>query len=468
MAFGRACSADGSLRNGSEGYLVYNNPGSNKLIIWRRDDILTPTSPLDPDRYRSLLEDAHPTSDGGAVAYVPFCVLSPPTPCLATKARFPLLAAVGHGTHEVYLFNLAEGRLQSTIDISALFDNDAFRDPFATYVELDEQHVYVSGRLSTSIWTHQGQSVGTLPPSPPLALARGPVGTRGRFYRDPSTNRFVQWSAAHHGTGGKDFVAVTLSGALLWTPKQREVLRDGSRDAIQAGSVVLQMVRLSRCFFVGRLPTNFHRRLLLKPRPIVQLSVENGRAVFITQVRRSEVLERQREESDPNLQSPSNRCGLWLINLRPFDSLDDFRRDPPQPVRSVSALPPFFLLLTLPLQICLCYPLPALFTPSRVEATSTCIFVGGQSCFGPDGLLDRTFAELPKREEGGLPSSYSWYTLDGEVLAKGGRGREASRELVRWERLVRLAEAALSPEERWVDAFVMFRFGEEEGGRQVV
>lgn len=33
------------------------------------------------------------------------------------------------------------------------------------------------------------------------------------------------------------------------------------------------------------------------------------------------------------LQSSSNRCGLWLINLRDFSDLEDFQKDPPIPVR---------------------------------------------------------------------------------------------------------------------------------------
>ncbi|GAA5904656.1 hypothetical protein JCM8208_004842 [Rhodotorula glutinis] len=77
----------------------------------------------------------------------------------------------------------------------------------------------------------------------------------------------------------------------------------------------------------------------------VQLAVENDRCVFVTH--------------DDELGS-----ALWLINLRTFRDWEDFAREPPEP-------------------ICLAYPLPTLGPPSRVEMTSSEVFVPALSALLP-------------------------------------------------------------------------------------
>ncbi|KAL8287629.1 hypothetical protein RQP46_003487 [Phenoliferia psychrophenolica] len=172
--------------------------------------------------------------------------------------------------------------------------------------------------------------------------------------------------------------------------------------ALEAGTVVLQMRD-----------------------PIKQLSVENGRAVFVTK-------------------TDYNQFGLWLLNLREFDDLEDFKGNPPTP-------------------ICLVFPLPTYAAPSRVEMTSDCIFIGAHLPFSPHGALAAPFEALD--ETGTLAlDEHKWCKLDGTVLAEVKVMEESERlkvELMRempWERLVRKAEAgeggALP-----VDSFLVFDFG---------
>lgn len=206
------------------------DPNSNNYIILRRDGIITPPATIDAATADSVLRGCSQPSPG--LAYLPFCRLVSPGECHATKFRFPLFAGVAPELQEVYLWDVPTSHLVTTVDISPLFDrhSEAY-DPHVNYVELDDQVFFITGRLSVTVWSHEGGFLGAIPPA----------GPPGGFFRNHS-KKAPRWSANHHGTRGQHFVAAALSGCLVWTPRQRDVVRIGSPTALVDGTVVLQMV----------------------------------------------------------------------------------------------------------------------------------------------------------------------------------------------------------------------------------
>lgn len=117
---------------------------------------------------------------------------------------------------------------------------------------------------------------------------------------------------------------------------------------------------------------------------ISQLSVENDRAVFTVKFDLGHA--------------------LFVVPLRPFNSLAEFVSNPPKP-------------------ICLSYPLPCLSSPSRIESTSTEIFVpilvGLANSSTPLDLAHERFIKIKSQwAELGLNSPFpmKWQTLDGQTL----------------------------------------------------
>lgn len=62
----------------------------------------------------------------------------------------------------------------------------------------------------------------------------------------------------------------------------------------------------------------FRRTVTLQFAPVIQLSVENGRCAFVLQ--------------------EGSMSSLWLVNLKPFNSIEEFEKDPPEVVSLSTAL----------------------------------------------------------------------------------------------------------------------------------
>ena len=254
----------------------------------------------------SAADQRHFAAHNGS-AYEPCALASVPDNISATKLRWPYLLCAGETAQALVRVNLVTGEqvVVSTADL-----HGSLADPFVDYVDLLYDWALVAGLRGITMWRVGSSAAPVLfPPENPSPLPAGGDALAGH-YRSTAQPVF---NAVHHDTS-RHLVAISHGvmgiddgGKLLWTPDWRRYVAatDVERGEI---TVVLQMSDVD----------------------IIQLSVENARAAFVTRDRWG--------------------CyGLWLVCLRDFKDLDDFRRAPPRPVSLVLTLPP----------ICLNAPLPA-------------------------------------------------------------------------------------------------------------
>ncbi|KAK4699553.1 hypothetical protein P7C70_g6707, partial [Phenoliferia sp. Uapishka_3] len=329
----------------SQGYLVMaDDPSINKYTIWRRDTITSPSPLIDSIAAARLVERCSRGASSSIrpkVGYHPFCTFISPGTCYATKFRFPLLVGASTHTQKIYIWDVPVGRLVNTIDISRLFDVGipAHFDPAINYIELDDEVVYIVGARSVTTWQRDGGVLlDTLPPH----RTEHERGDQTGLYRDIAAE-IMGRAVLHHGTAGETVVLASEAGLLAWAPRWRELQGDGMR-------------KFENDVYI------FHT-----DERVIQLCVENNRAVFITE-------------------DPSGCYALWLLNLDFPGSVSAFMSKPPRPVRTSYRFDECVLAHFSFPQICVCFPLPTFLEPSRVEMTSDAIFVGAQSLFQPGDI----------------------------------------------------------------------------------
>lgn len=337
------------------------------------------------------------------------------------------LAGASSQLSQLYRVDFTTGALE-TIDISPLLSTPLFDAP-VYYVELLDDKVMIAGSLGVTFWTPRDGLIASFPPSatPGLRLRSG------HHYRDISTR--PRFSAVHHDSRGAHLVATTFGpageharGKIVWTC-HLPTLFGGSSEAVSQRTVVLKTVRggeLRSCRPNAHRPTS-------QSSAIIQLAVENGRVAFVTQ-------------------DHLHLCGLWLLNLRNFDDLEDFTRNPPKP-------------------ICLAYPLPSTALPARVEMTSVEVILPASSHFAsasPTGghVEGRLRARLLRIQDLASsvgvvgPCDFAWESLEGEALSDVW-GVPASQRSIMLE--VEAAWSQLMHEEDVMidgcDAFVAYQFG---------
>jgi hypothetical protein len=227
-----------------------------KYLCYRRGDILTSQPPLSLDDVAAFppslsREDALP----GEV-FIPHMRIQPPDRCQCSKARYPYLVLASPEAAEIYVYNLKERKLEQTIDASAHFFEDrqpavrlyrirlvgplcsCHTSPLKLYIELDERFVFIAGSKFISIFDrHSRRRIATTP--------------------DAESNLLEdldhEWRALHHDVRGGHLLAGSDSGMLFWTSRYSDALKGSVRGAV-----------------------------LVMDRGVTQLSVENGRAVFVT------------------------------------------------------------------------------------------------------------------------------------------------------------------------------------------
>ncbi|GAA5837521.1 hypothetical protein JCM9279_006779 [Rhodotorula babjevae] len=367
----------------SEGYIV-QQLSSRTYLASCRTDLLPADHPADDDRLSAFSHTADPRDDDSSattpLGYAPLHAITTSFPCFASKLRLPRLVASSADGQQLHLWDL----VARTVRTLAVPDfADVSHDGRVYYVELDDECAYVAGQhavlvVRTGDGGEGDEERGELesrmwPPRAPPALSAhvGP----GAWYAFACDG--VGWEAVHHA--GEHLVAIGRRSGdegeakLVWTCDKRAVWSEDGDDEVERKTVVL----------------------VIENADPVQLAVENDRAVFVTY--------------DDEL-----GAALWLLNLRPFADWEDFASDPPRP-------------------ICLAYPLPTLGPPSRVEMTSSEIFVPALAAFFPpspapspsassDGpaaeeeppsRLARAFADMQRAvPPGRSPLSFHWETLD--------------------------------------------------------
>ncbi|GAA5916162.1 hypothetical protein JCM6882_005403 [Rhodosporidiobolus microsporus] len=386
------------------------------FLILRRSDL--PAAP--PSEMSRQLVEMFPrimrTHGNHTLSYnVDYLATFPPQ-LSASKLRYPHLLAVGADATHVCRWDVRSRQL--SIDTFPDFaDASKLNQGAIMYAELDGRNLILAGEKSVVLWRdvpfvespparmdHTVQppvSVETPNPTPPLSTSPyanfpprapasfnliSPLLAEEAHYTDPA--RQVLWTAAHHDGRDKHLVAISERGykeergKMVWAVDyQRTVFgAEGESEDQKAERALQKTVVLSTPYA-----------------DLAQLAVENGRAIFVA--------------STTNVGH-----SLWLVNLREFEDLADFAADPPKP-------------------ICLCPLLPTISSPSRLEATSTEIFLPALSALLPgasyppsessedlEWWFARAEAAVPsagsgkKGEKKKWPFPFKWQTLDGQTL----------------------------------------------------
>ncbi|SGZ15457.1 BQ5605_C029g10673 [Microbotryum silenes-dioicae] len=337
-------------------------------IIWRRSDISTPKAPISQARAKFLESRSIKIGGPSGREFRPFAEIAAPGSLNATKMRDPYFIGSSNQRRALYRFDYHRGTM-STLDLSRLWQTtgeNALADSTITYVEiLDRDHVVVAGRKSISIWHPDRGCVALFPPAAPASRVTIPRA----HYR--SNAKAPTWTAVHHDLRHGHLIAtsmgergVTGSGKLIWIPNWK-MLINGSPSEVEDATVVLT--------------TNA---------AIIQLSVENERALFVTQ------------------DFSTNICALWLLHLRPFTSIEDFKENPP-------------------VLMCLLFPLPCTQPPARIEMTIDEIMFPCCSEFMPppgrearEDDLSSWYQRVLNLARGLKPVDMRWETLSAETLWK--------------------------------------------------
>lgn len=279
--------------------------------IWCRDD-LAPTS-------EPTAIGTGPARPETAIGYSLASELRTNIPCSATKMRWPYFVAVANGSDEVYRWDLRTSPPErATLHMTPFWRAApaGLGERRVFYVEIDSKAIYLAGEMSVLMWRHDEPGEGRWlcwPPDPPQGPIAGepaaPVDPDAQasdtvvtHWRQPSLGGYA---AVHHDGCGKHIVAAAGEEGermrLYWTSDYLDTIWADDRDLLERKTVVLTIAPIGAGV------------------AIVQLAVENGRAVFVI--------------LDADLGT-----SLWLINLRDFHDHADFVADPPKPVRFSASL----------------------------------------------------------------------------------------------------------------------------------
>ncbi|BGP37811.1 hypothetical protein JCM10449v2_001733 [Rhodotorula kratochvilovae] len=347
---------------------------SNNYIMLRRSDIAAADYAA-PELAESMVTMNGALNaqlhNGATVGYVTDGVVETTHPCRASKLRFPTFLAATPSAASVYTFDVVT---RKTREIAVPEFADERGESRVSYVEVDDRALFLAGQDAVLLVRPDLPAWGNAedgspryrvwPPDPPDEF----LPYSAAWY--PRECPGVGWDAVHHDARGGHLVGIGGRSAggdgwakLVWTCDYQEALWGGDRDVLEQKTVVL----------------------VIDGGDPVQLAVENGRAVFVVH--------------DDEL-----GASLWLLNLRSFADWADFNADPPEP-------------------ICLAYPLPTLEPPSRVEMTSSTIYLPTIASFFPPSppfapsRLSRAFSTMQRQvPRGKTPLAFHWEKLSGEPL----------------------------------------------------
>ncbi|KAM0792296.1 hypothetical protein ACM66B_004985 [Microbotryomycetes sp. NB124-2] len=349
----------------SSGYLIQplgHGQGAREdhFVVWSRHH--DEETFLDAEDVDILTGHAFDATVPQIQRFMPIEWFSLPAEVRATKLRFPYHLSASVASRKLFRYTLTSEQEPQQLDISRLWTDESMQDSSIRYVEILDDFALVAGSKAISIWDFGAEAgtdefVAMFPPIPPTNL-------QNLWHHYRVSDSQPMFSAVHHdrvGNVGGNLVAATSrshvsssidhginGGSLLWAPRFDELLsflRAGGTD-IDNLCVVLRTDVL-----------------------IAQLAVENGRCAFIGQV-------------------TGRTYGLWAFNLKPWTTLEDFKRDPPRPT-------------------CLSYPLPFLGDPARLEMTSDEIYVQASNV---DFDLVTSQAES-------YQGDFTWESMSGESLS---------------------------------------------------
>ncbi|GAA6029385.1 hypothetical protein JCM8097_003651 [Rhodosporidiobolus ruineniae] len=376
----------------SDGYISL--AFGDSFAVLRRNDLSVQASSESGPSPRALgAARFQRTSRGHTLGYAMDDIFSTANQGTASKLRAPILLGVTRDASEVHRWDIHKREL--CVQLLPVFaDPDQLDEGEVTYVELDSRSIFIAGQHSITLWqglpfspTPPGQASSpadavyrTWPPAPPPHFALvAPLVSHEAHYRDPQ--KHVRWSAVHHDGRDRHLVAISERGTedgrakMMWTVDYQNSIWGDNQEVLEQKTVVL----------------------VSEHADLVQLAVENDRAVFVAS-------------------TDSAGISLWLVNLREFEDHADFAQDPPKP-------------------ICLVPFLPTLVDPSRIEFTSTEIFLPAlrsllrsspsalptdadaddylSDADDPAALYEYALASVP---EGKMPLPFKWQTLDGQTL----------------------------------------------------
>ncbi|CAH7684740.1 expressed protein [Phakopsora pachyrhizi] len=293
----------------SSGPFLVTTNSRNQFLVWKRqDEAFKSECPRQSTEtgfeFRDLKDDRGSVIGWETFNCSPmfklFWTLEMPQATYCFKARAPYLVAGSLGAQEVYVWNLETGKIVEQYDVSERPSVGMF------YIELDDSHIFLGGSHSISVYNrHNRKLIYQIADS----LHRSTVSV------GPS-----EWVAVHHDVRGGHLLALSRSGLLFWTPRYKKLLRGGC--GVPNGNKGSDSVIMN----LGQHGAEGHN-----------LCVENGRAVVSV---------------------VSGWVGgaplemLFLLNLRAWTDLEDFRRDPPRLVVLFKVVPSFQLTSRIEMDSC--------------------------------------------------------------------------------------------------------------------
>ncbi|GAA5948320.1 hypothetical protein JCM3765_001370 [Sporobolomyces pararoseus] len=387
-----------STYSNSDSYLCTAH-AANIFLIWRFHD---PTRSQDPPPILNLpapvLESIKPhvrSFDLNQRGYHPYTALAGPSAFRASKLRYPYLIASTRNHDSLFKFNFTEqGTVRSTVSLTAAMNGQGVGmeedgEQEVGYLELDDESYFVAGLRSVQIYRPQrssdngGSSVvhrKCWPPETPPGYRYLQPLIPHPLYRENGRS-LRPWTAVHHDSKSRFIVGASTM-----------VLHADSIGEME--HAVLSITYRYKAAIFNESARPHHDREEVEQKTmnlridgvteISQLSVENDRAIFVA----------------------SSLIGhaLFLLPLRPFETLSEFVANPPEP-------------------ICLSFPLPCISAPARIESTSTEIFVPICTGLVEDSTMHQYLNEAfnnqkryAKRLDKKFPFPLQWQTLDGQTL----------------------------------------------------
>ncbi|GAA6019661.1 hypothetical protein JCM11491_004870 [Sporobolomyces phaffii] len=373
--------------HGSTSYFC-TSLGDTTLVVWSYHDPANPGAPRrdvhDPRGIVARLDFHHTSLDPEGRGYRPLASIEIAAGFTASKMRYPHVLFATADTPTVHRWNFvdraADGARLET-DTSRMLhdhgnaDGSDFSDRQVSYLELDDDSFFMSGFKSVNVYRWDVGHRRWPPRAPPGYRYLQPL-LPFPLYIDGDPNRIRPWLAVHHDSRSRFLVGASclttaVASVLSITYRYKEAIFSDDREEIEQRTINLRLDGV-----LG----------------ITQLSVENDRAIFVA--------------------TSDSGQALFVVPLRPFESLAEFAADPLKP-------------------ICLAYPLPCLQNPSRLESTSTdvylpiCVPLVSLDPLDDSGGSHQKFWDFREawaavRARHTFPFPMRWQTLDAQTLVDYG------------------------------------------------
>lgn len=247
------------------GFLILTRRGAS-IEVWRResDHISSPLPAYAPSvQQLAAKADAFAppdpegpvnAPDGTHGVFTPFCDLLTPRPTQATRFVYPTLALVTGDGRNVYLYDVPTATLIQTINI---YPADSTVTDKVRYIEISARHVFICTAIGLRIISRgTGKGVCTinpakmpLPDSVSFSLSSSSKPSAGVFHSKRILGNKMallaestSFCAVHVSPCGKHFVAVTVTGYVLFVPNFEEAIRaEGDQAKLEGAGYVLEL-----------------------------------------------------------------------------------------------------------------------------------------------------------------------------------------------------------------------------------